>query len=228
MATEARDIINSRYNCNWRESRYGSTRSTLFGKFYERILRRWLEERRQCTLARWQDSAVRKPRIYWRNVSVEGFDFSQQKRLGEQMAQSLRQKASHCTPDGVFKKEGRFYVWEAKNWPLYPEKGPRAQILAYFEANPWVLARTFDSGGIQHEISGFWFSYWCNKEGDEIEIQEVAQAINSVVGSDRLEIIPTDRVLDDCMTNRYPWYLEIVEQERENVEQFFDQLLGLQ
>jgi hypothetical protein len=42
MTTKARDIINSRYHDNWRESRYGSTRSTLFGKFYERVLRKWL------------------------------------------------------------------------------------------------------------------------------------------------------------------------------------------
>jgi len=228
MAAKARDIINSRHNFNWKESRYGSTRSTLFGKFYERILRGWLEEKRHSTLVRWQDSAVHKPRIYWRNVSVDGFDFSQQQGLKEQMAESLRQKASHCTPDGVFEKERRFYIWEAKNWPLYPEKGPRSQILTYLASNPWVLARTFNFSGIQYKISGFWFSYWCNKEEDEIEIQEVEQIINSIIGSGRLEIIPTDRILGDCITNQYPWYIEIIEQERENVEQFFDQLLGRQ
>lgn len=224
MATKARDIINSLYNC--RESTYGSTRSTLFGRFYERILRRWLEEKKRCTLVRWQNSTVHKPRIYWQNVSVGGFNFSQQQRLREQMTQALRQKASHCTPDGVFEKERRFYIWEAKNWPLYPEKGPRSQILTYLASNPWVLARTFDLSGIQHEISGFWFSYWCNKKGDEIETQEVEQVINSIIGIGRFEIIPTDRILDDCITNQYPWYLEIIKQERENVEQFFDQLLS--
>jgi len=224
MTAKARDIINSRYNDNWRESRYGSTRSTLFGRFYERILRTWFEEKRYCTLVRWQDSAVHKPRIYWRNISLEGFDFSQEPSLKEKISQALRQKTSHCTPDGLFEREGRFYVWEAKNWPLYPEQGPSSQILTYMASNPWVLARRFDFRDIQQEISGFWFSYWCNKEGDEIEIQKVEQRINSIIGSKRLEIVLTDRILDDCITNQYPWYQEIIRQERENVEQFFDQL----
>ena len=226
MTTKARDIINSRYNDNWRESRYGSTRSTLFGKFYERVLRKWLEENRHCTLVRWQDSAVHKPRIYWRNVSFEGSDFSHEPSLKEQMSQALRQKASHCTPDGVFVKENRFYVWEAKNWPLYPEQGPRSQILSYLASNPWVLARRFDFSGIQYEISGFWFSFWCNEEVDESEIRKVEQVINSIIGTARLEIILTEKILDDCIINQYPWYLKIIRQEKENVEQFFNQLLG--
>jgi hypothetical protein len=224
MATKARDIINKRYDKT--ESKYGATRSTLFVKFYERILARWIEEKKHCALIRWANTGVHKPRIYWQNVSVGGFNFSQQQILREQMTRALRQKASHCTPDGVFEKERRFYVWEAKNWPLYPEKGPRSQILTYLASNPWVLARTFDLSGIQYEISGFWFSYWCNKKGDEIETQEVEQVINSIIGIGRFEIIPTDRILDDCITNQYPWYLEIIKQERENVEQFFDQLLS--
>ena len=225
MATKARDIISSRYNCI--ESLYGSTRSTLFGKFYERILREWLEKNKCCNLERWENSgAVHKPRIYWRNVSVAGFNFAQQQKLMEQMSQALRQKASHCTPDGLFRKEKRFYVWEAKNWPLYPEKGPRSQILSYLASNPWVLARTFELSGIQYEISGFWFSYWCNTERDESEIKEVEQVINSIIGTGRFEIIPTDRIIDDCLTNQYPWYLGIIERERENIEQFFDQLLS--
>jgi hypothetical protein len=227
MVTKARDIINSRYNDNWIESRYGSTRSTLFGKFYERILREWLEEKKHCTLMRWQNTAIHKPRIYWRNVSTKGFNFSRQPKLKERMAKALGQKTSHCTPDGVFEKEGRFYIWEAKNWPLYPEKGPRDQILTYFASTPWVLARIFDFSGSQREISGFWFSYWCNSEQDEEEIRKVEQEMNSIIGSERLEIIPTDRILDDCITNRYQWYLKIIKQEKENVEQFCDQLLGM-
>ncbi|MFW6105076.1 MAG: hypothetical protein ACOC7P_00680 [Chloroflexota bacterium] len=225
MATKARDIINKKYNRP--ESLYGSARSTLFGKFYERILGEWLQKKKCCNLQRWKNpNAVHKPRIYWQNVSVEGFNFGEQQDMKRQMIRALEQKTSHCTPDGVFNKEGKFYVWEAKNWPLYPEKGPKSQILAYFASNPWVLARTLDLSGDQHDISGFWFSYWCNKERDEIEVQEVEQVINSIIGSARFEIIRTDAVLDDCITNQYPWYLKIIEEERDNIESFFDQLLG--
>jgi|GEM_PF-1056391 len=226
MTTKAREVINKSYNQR-EESLYGSTRSTLFGKFYERILREWLQKKKSCNLQLWEKTdVVHKPRIYWRSVSVEGFDFGEHQDLKSQMIQALAQKASHCTPDGLFSKEGRFYVWEAKNWPLYPEKGPMSQILAYFASNPWILARALHLSGVQHEISGFWFSYWCNTARDEVEVQKIERVINSIIGTGRLEIIPTDAVLDDCITNQYPWYLKIIEQERDNIANFFDQLLG--
>lgn len=223
--TKARDILNASYNKE--ESKYGSTRSTLFGKFYERILVKWFEKKRYCRAVGWPGKRqVHKPRIYWKNLSVEGFDFSGAEELKQQMADSLKNKVSHCTPDGVFEKDGKFYIWEAKNWPLYPEKGPRQQILAYLANYPWILARTFDLSRSKYAVSGFWFSYWCNKPDDEREIEEVERTVSTIVGEGRFEIILTDRVLDDCIANQYPWYIEVVEQERANVAHFFEQLLG--
>ena len=224
--TKARDILNASDNKNKEGIKYGSTRATLFGKFYERILVEWLEKERHCSAERWPSRQVRKPRIYWRNVSVEGFDFSGQEELRQQMVDSLRDKGSHCIPDGLFQKQGKYYVWEAKNWPLYPEKGPRSQILTYIGLNPWVLAKTFDLSGREFEISGLWFSYWCNKPEDEREIKEVERIVSTIVGEGRFEIILTDKALDDCITNQYLWYARIVEQEKGNVERFFSQLLG--
>jgi len=220
----ARDIISRQYDKP--ESKHGATRSTLFGKFYERILARWLEEKRLCTLRRWPDKRVNKPTIYWKEVSAEGLDFGEHEKLRVGMVFSLNSKVSHCTPDGVFEKDGQYYIWEAKNWPLYPEKGPKDQILNYMKLNPWVLANSFELQGAQYNISGFWFSYWSNSERDRDEIREAQRVINSIIGNGRLDIILTDEVLDDCIVSRYPWYTEIIEQEKADVEQFFRQLLG--
>jgi len=134
---KACDIISKKYNKL--ESKYGSTRSTLFGKFYERIISK----------------------------------FSRDWLSKKEVEKSLKGKVSHCTLDGVFKKNTKFYIWEAKNWPLYPEKGPKPQIKRYLTTNPWIIAEKFDLSGKEYEISGFLFSFWYIRPKDKIEIEEV-------------------------------------------------------
>jgi len=154
-------IISKEYNKP--ESKYGATRSTLFGRFYERIISKWLEEREGYSLKRQSGGAVHKPRIYWKNIQIDNFDFSRDwlsKKEVEKSLKSKESKGSHCIPDGVFKKNTKFYIWEAKNWPLYPEKGPKHQIKRYLTTNPWIIAENFDLSGKEYEISGFLFSFW--------------------------------------------------------------------
>ena len=223
--TRAQDIINDSYNKP--ESNYGSTRSTLFGKFYERILSKWFEETQEYKFQRWTNGSPHKPRIYWRNINLDSLDFSRDwlsKEDVEKSLNSLKGSKSHCTLDGVLKREVSYSIWEAKNWPLYPEKGPESQIKAYFTANPWVFSKTFDFSGEGHEISEFLFSYWCIKPEEK---QDIEQEINHIIGESKFRIILTTEVINDCINKQYDWYVRIVVQERLNIEQFFDQLLGL-
>lgn len=220
---KASDIISNKYNRP--ESKYGSTRSTLFGKFYERIISKWLEEM-GYSLERWRSGAVHKPRIYWKSISLDMFDFSGgwfSREEVEESLETLKSERRYCTLDGVFKRSGEFYIWEAKNWPLFPEKGPKPQIKKYLTAYPWIFAKKFDLSGKEYEISGFLFSFWYMTPEDKREIEE---GVNRIIGENRFKIILTRELLDECINEQYDWYREIIKQERANIYEFFDQLLG--
>lgn len=207
------------------ESKYGGTRSTLFGRFYERLVARWLEENEGFRLARHPKGSPHKPRIYWKSIDPAQFDFAQEDEIRASVSKALERlkSHSHCTPDGLFSKDNNLYLWEAKNWPLYSEAGPEKQVLKYLFSNPWVLAKTCVMEGQNREISGFLFSFW----DMEAEIKaRIETRINRLVGGRKMRIVLTASILDDCIQKQYKWYREIIEQERENVVRFFDQLLG--
>lgn len=203
------------------ESNYGSTRSTLFGKFYERILAVYIETELGYKMIRKDnDNSVSKPRIYWKKVSgKQKGDWLSQQRIEK----SLKRKVSHCTPDGVFKKGGKYYIWEAKNWPLYPEKGPIPQLKNYFEENPWIFANLFTVEGKEHYIDSFLFSFWDMEDEEKTFIKE---NINQAIGKGKFKLLLTKPILEECIKNQYEWYLNIVKQEKKNVDRFFKQLLG--
>lgn len=228
MAIRARDVFFLTSDNVAGESNYGSTQATLFGKFYERILSRWIEQELGCKREPSDSakSAIHKPRVYWRSIGIDGFDFAEHQDLKDGMAEALTKLRSHCTPDGAFTKDGKWYVWEAKNWPLYPQNGSGKQILDYLKDHPWVLAHELELCGVRHPIAGFWFSFWCRDAKQEALIREAEQVIKSIVGTDRFKIILTDEVLDDGIEKQHPWYLEVVGQEREHIEAFIDKLLS--
>jgi len=214
---------------NKAESKYASTRSTLFGKFYERIVSNWLEEKRGYSLQRWPDKSTHKPRIYWGRIYINSFNFSAYGILKTRFVDSLqdlrRKHASHCTPDGLFQMGERFYIWEAKHWPLYPEPGGHeAQILNYLVRNPWILATEFDLSGTVRRIDGFLFSWWDIKPPQKKA--ELEKTINDIIGKNKFEIILTRDILQDCIDEQYDWYRKIVAEEKDNVDRFFGQLLG--
>jgi hypothetical protein len=205
------------------ESKYGSTRSTLFGKFYERIIAKWLEEEKDYEPKRWPNGAVHKPRIYWNKISLDNFSFAGESTFETKVRKLLQSHRSHCTPDGLFERKGKSYIWEAKNWPLYPEKGPESQIWNYFSDNPWILARTCDYEGDELEISGFLFSFW----DMEIPVKKrIENKVKNIIGENRFEIICTKEIMKACIQNQYDWYVQIIKQEKNNIDDFFDRLLG--
>lgn len=134
-------------------------------------------------------------------------------------------KRSHCTPDGFFIRDGKSYVWEAKNWPLYPENGPEQQIWKYLSNNPWILATSANLSSSEKEISGFLFSFWNIPSITRARIEE---QVNQIIGMGKFEIILTCDIIDDCIKEQYVWYRQIIEQEKENVGKFFIQLLGVE
>ena len=211
------------------ESKYASTRSTLFGKFYERIISKWLEMEWGYHLERWHNQGTHKPRIYWKNISIDSSSFSAHGELKMRFVNSLKNlvqgNASHCTPDGLFNKDGRCYIWEAKHWPLYPETGGHEkQILDYMIKTPWVLATEFDLSRTAKRIDGFLFSWWEIKPPHKKA--ELEKTINDIISPNKFEIILTHDILEDCILAQYDWYREIVMQEKENIDRFFAQLIG--
>jgi len=87
-------------------------KATLFGKFYEKIVSRWLKERKGFT------SFGGKPRIYRKDVKcAKGNSESVSKLNG--ILEKYKNEKQFCTPDGFMEKDGKYYVWEAKNWPLW-------------------------------------------------------------------------------------------------------------
>jgi len=229
MQVKARDVFFLKSE-NVDESNYGSTQATLFGKFYERIVSKWIELEKGCKRepSDSTESKIHKPRVYWNSIRTDDFDFAEHQDLKEGMAGALKKLKSHCTPDGAFTKDGKWYVWEAKNWPLYPQNGSKNQILDYLTDHPWVLAHELELCRVKYPIAGFWFSFWCRDTDEEEEIREAEQVIKSIVGTDRFEIILTDKILDACIDNpemeRYAWYPTIIDQERQHVEGFFNRL----
>jgi hypothetical protein len=188
----ANEIISA--TLNKPESKYGGTRSTLFGRFYERLVARWLEENEGFKFARHSDGSPHKPRIYWKNINPRRFDFVEEEEIKASVEMALKTLKSHCTPDGVFTKDNQLYLWEAKNWPLYPEAGPAKQVIRYLFNNPWVLANTCVMGGQDREITGFFFSYWNIEPETKANIES---RINRLVGRRELRIVLTAPILEN-------------------------------
>ena len=205
------------------ESKYGSTRSTLFGKFYERIIAKWLELKKDYQLKRRRNGAVCKPRIEWKEIVLGDFDIAQESSFNQEKVRQTLQSKFHCTPDGLFECNEKVYIWEAKNWPLYPDKGPKVQIWNYLSEHPWILATTCICDKTKREISGFLFSFW---DIDFTEKNEIEHGVNRIIGKAKFEIILSNEIIEDCIQNQYDWYVDIITEEKCNIDTFFDQLLG--
>lgn len=50
--------------------------------------------------------------------------------------------------------------------------------------------------------------------------------VNNIVGENRFKVILTREILVDCIQNKYDWYIEIIEQEKSNMDKFLNLLLG--
>ena len=195
-------------------------KSTLFGKFYERIVSEWLKNIEGF------DVFEGKPRVYWADVD---FNKKDEIKAAEMLNDSLRDRKEnkkYCTPDGLLTRDGEFYLWEAKNWPLWSEgKEPATQLRDVMADLPQLLAKKCTYRKQGYKIDGFIFSWWKKPpESDDIIIKEY----NEIINPGMLKIYYTSDILSDCIKNKYEWYLEIIETEKERMNTLFKDLSGIE
>jgi len=191
-------------------------KATLFGKFYEKIISRWFKEIKGFTVF---DG---KPRVYWKDVESA-------KRSGKgvtklnRILKKYKQKKHYCTPDGFLQKNGRYYIWEAKNWPLWTEgKNPIDQLRDLLFSMPLILTTKAVYRNVKYEVNGVLFSWWSKPDGVESLLGE----INKLIAPRTFEVFYTDEILKDCIKNKYPWYLEVIKKEKYRIDELWKDLLG--
>jgi hypothetical protein len=192
------------------------TKSTLFGRFYEKILLNWLEEKKGFT------PSIGKPRIYWKDVEFKREVNGSTHKLKEAL-ERIKKDKQFCTPDGLFKKDDKYYIWEAKNWPLWDEgKLPLDQLTDLLFSVPFFLATKAVYKTKDYKIAGFLFSWWSQPENVEFLLMK----IKILIAPRTFEIFYTANIIEDCIKNKYPWYLQIIENEKTRASELFEDLLG--
>jgi len=194
-----------------------SIRSTLFGKFYEGIIAQWLEEKEGYKHLRG------KPCVYWENTEFL-VDMSNDK-IVDSLNKLLKQKKNNnqrTNSDGLFEKDGGYYLWEAKNWPKWDGgQTIETQVEDLLKNSPWLLAKSVKHQKKNKKIIGILFSWWQRFEGCEKLQQDISQAIGLP-----FKFYFTSKIIDDCRMNKYPWYQIIIHEQKKNIDEFFRELLG--
>jgi len=194
-----------------------SIRSTLFGKFYEGIIAKWLEEKEGYK------HLQGKPCVYWKNTqpllnpSNDAFIDSLNKSLEQKRNNNIRTNS-----DGLFEKDGGFYLWEAKHWAKWNEGKPiEKQVEDLLSNSPWLLAKNVKHNGQDKKINGILFSWWQRFEGYEKLQQDISRRIRLP-----FKFYFTSDIIDDCRRNKYHWYQKLINEQKENIDEFFRELLG--
>lgn len=196
----------------FRPANAGALRVALFAKFYEDLLRAYFTHRGYEVLPG-------KPRIFWKKIPLpvqvrSGYHA----RLATKLRQ-LQRHAAYCTPDGLLRRDNRYFVWEAKNW---------VQELFPSPFTEWVwdvagfLARQVAYRRREYEISGFIVSWWDHEQGMSDALAELRKCVAPV----SVELVIIREVLQECVGAGYEWYIALVRNIRNNIDQFFDVLLG--
>ena len=87
-----------------------SLKASLFGRVYEEIIRNWFEEVKGYSIG------YCKPMIYWKNQEPKHkVRTDKEKWLYDELLEKKR-RGTFCMPDGLLTKNGKKYIWEAKNW----------------------------------------------------------------------------------------------------------------
>jgi len=194
-------------------------KATLFGKFYEKIVSRWLEEREGFT------SCGGKPRIYWKHVKYAKGNSKSVSKLND-ILEKYKNEKQFCTPDGFMEKDGKYYVWEAKNWPLWKEgKKPLEQLRDLLWSMPLILATKVVYRAQEKTIDGILFSWW-SKPDDVESLESLLNEIKNLIAPSTFEIFYTADILEDCIENQYRWYLDIVKEEKARIDELFRDLQG--
>ncbi len=191
-------------------------KATLFGRFYEKIILRWFEEIKGFTVFEG------KPRVYWKDVEFAKGNGEGVNKLNT-ILKKYKQEKHYCIPDGFLKKDGRYYIWEAKNWPLWTEgKSPINQLRGLLFSMPLILTTKAVYRNVEYEVNGILFSWWSKPDGVESLLEET----NKLIAPRTFEIFYTNEVLQDCIKNKYSWYLEIIKKEKSKIDELWRDLLG--
>jgi len=191
-------------------------KATLFGKFYEKIVSRWLKEKEGFR------AFGGKPRIYWKDVKyAKGNSKSVSKLNG--ILKKYKKEKQFCTPDGFMEKDGKYYVWEAKNWPLWTEgKKPLEQLRDLLLSMPLILATEVVHRTEEKSIAGILFSWWSKPD----DVESLLREIEDLIKPRTFKIFYTADILEDCIKNKYCWYLQIVQEEKAKIDELFRDLQG--
>lgn len=193
-----------------------SIRSTLFGKFYEGIIAKWLEENEGYK------HLQGKPCVYWSdtqplNNPSDPFIVSLNKSLEQKRKNNIRTNS-----DGLFEKESRLYLWEAKHWAKWDEGKPiKKQVEDLLSNSPWLLAKKVKHNGQDKKLDGLLFSWWQRFERYELLQQDVSRRIKLP-----FKFYITSDIIDDCRMKKYGWFQKLINEQKENIDEFFKELLG--
>ena len=144
------------------------------------------------------------------------------RKLNE-VLERIKKDRQFCTPDGLLKKNDEYYVWEAKNWPLWSEgKKPLDQLSDLLFSMPLILTTKAVYRAKEYEVGGFLFSWWSPPEGVEFLLMRM----KLLIAPRTFEIFYTADVIEECIKNKYPWYLQIIKEEKVRIGEFFEDLLG--
>lgn len=121
-----------------------------------------------------------------------------------------------CTPDGFVEMDGKYYIWEAKNWPIW-----RSELREVLFSMPAVLATMAYCKRTPHKIHGFLFFWW----SEPINSESILKEVTDLIAPHIFDIFYMTDILDECRSEQYSWYLEIIKEEEDRINQLFNDLL---
>jgi hypothetical protein len=207
MAKTAVEIIND------------STKATLFGRFYEHIVSKWLVENRGYV------HCEGKPRVFWNSIGLINRDGIPAKKLNEILKKYQSEKL-RCIPDGIFKQNEKYYIWEAKNWTYTDGKEPVDQLKDLLFSMPLINTTKAIYKTQPYDVDGILFSWWLKPEGKDEEVESLLREIRDLIEPRTFDIFYTGDILVECIREQYPWYLEIIKEEEARINGFFKDLRG--
>jgi len=193
-----------------------STRSTLFGKFYEGIIANWLEKNHGYI------HLQGKPCVYWDNTNLAKNSSDQFIKSLNNVLKIKKKNNVRANLDGIFEKNNKLYLWEAKNWPQWNGgKQIKEQVYDLLSNSPWLLAKEAKHNGEVKKIHGVLFSWWQRFEGEKKFQKDLSRQIRLP-----FKIFFTSEIIDDCRNKKYKWYRELVGEQENNILGFFEELYG--
>ena len=187
-------------------------KSTLFGKFYEEIIRGWFEAKGFIVYEG-------KPRVYWKDQPTPSKkESSRLKSKLIDLLERYKKEKQFCTPDGLLERGGRYFIWEAKNWPLWP-LDKMDDVLS--EA-PWLLTKVATYRKAKYNVNGIIFSWWSKPENAD----EIVDDVRKCISPNTFDVYYTQEILQECINTLPNWYVKIIKSHKQDIANFFEQLLG--